>query len=153
MFCNLKLLLTMPKIPDCDRCLLCANDPYLVCAVHPTGPTGDTCLDFRVNPELEGKRFIDFLGLGSYQQDNEPFSNPFDLEPNGELWEPKGSSYYAGELILQPQEHWTREEQLDLLDTHPLFPGRCPACKRRFPRYERPPVHWDCECGWLDDSV
>jgi hypothetical protein len=23
-----------------------------------------------------------------------------------------------------------------------------------YPKYELPPVHWDCpECGWMDDSV
>jgi hypothetical protein len=23
-----------------------------------------------------------------------------------------------------------------------------------YPKYETPPVHWDCsECGWMDDSV
>lgn len=143
----------MPKIPDCDHCLLCAHDSYIVCAVHPTGPTGNTCLDFRPDPQLEGRHFVDFLGLESRQQDNEPFNNPFDLEPDEELWEPDGASYYAGELILQPQERWTRSEQLELLDTHPMFTGRCPECHRHFPRYDRPLVHWDCECGWLDNTV
>jgi len=43
---------------------------------------------------------------------------------------------------------------LELLDTHPLFTGLCPQCEHPFPKYERPPVHWDCaECGWMDDSV
>lgn len=143
----------MPKIPECDRCLLCANEPFLVCAVHPDGPTGNICLDFRPDPQLERKRFVNFLGLQTQQQDNELFSNPFNLEPNEDLWEPEGASYYAGELILQPQERWTREEQLDLLDTHPMFTGRCPACNRQFPQYNRPPVHWACECGCLGDSV
>jgi hypothetical protein len=63
----------MPKLPECDRCLLLARNPHLVCAVHPTGPNTDTCPDFRENP---------------------------DAEPD-ELWEPEGASYYNGELILQ----------------------------------------------------
>lgn len=32
--------------------------------------------------------------------------------------------YYSGELVLQPQQWGTREEQLELLDTHPMFTGR-----------------------------
>ena len=45
-------------------------------------------------------------------------------------------------------------QQLELLDTHPLFTGRCPQCEMTYPQYETPPVHWDCpECGWMDDSV
>ncbi len=68
-------------------------------------------------------------------------------------WEPEGATY-NGELILQGEQRRTREEQLTLLDTHPLFTGRCPACEVPFPRYETPPVHWDCpNCGWVDDSV
>jgi len=126
----------------------------MVCAVHPTGPTGDTCLDFRADPELKGKRFVDFLGLESQQQDNESFSNPFDLEPDEDLWEPEGASYYAGELILQPKQRWTREEQLELLDSHPIFTGYCPECGYKFSSVNPPQVHWDCpSCTWKDDSL
>lgn len=82
-----------------------------------------------------------------------PIDNPFDLDLDEEQWEPAGASYYNGELILQPKQRWTPEEQLDLLDWHPLFTGRCPRCERPFPKYDRPPVRWDCECGWIDDSV
>ena len=116
----------MPKLPECDRCLLFARNPHLICAVHSAGPNADTCIDFRENP---------------------------NAEPD-ELWEPEGASYYNGELILQPRQRWAPEQQLDLLDTHPLFTGRCPRCERPFPQYETPPVHWDClACGWMDDSV
>ena len=112
-------------------------------------------MDFRPDPDLEGKRFVDFLGLGAQQRDLEAYSNPFDLDLNGELWEPEGASYYNGELILQPQQRWTQEEQLELLDTHPLFTGKCPQCGYQFERdYTACCVHWNCpECGWLDDPV
>jgi hypothetical protein len=71
-----------------------------------------------------------------------------------ELWEPEGASYYNGELILQPRQGWTLEQQLELLDTHPLFTGQCPRWEMTDPKYETPPVHWDCSaCGWMDDSV
>ncbi|NEO33184.1 MAG: hypothetical protein F6K36_22715 [Symploca sp. SIO3C6] len=116
----------MPKITECDRCLLFAHNPHLVCAVHPEGPKGNSCLDFRADPNTE----------------------PI------ELWEPEGASYYDGKLILQPQQRFTTEEKLELLDTHPLFTGVCPECGYRFPKDNLPAVHWDCpECGWVDDSV
>ena len=68
--------------------------------------------------------------------------------------EPEGASYYNGELILQPHQRWTREEQLKLIDGHPLFTGKCPRCDYQFPRDNPPEVHWDCpECGWVDDTV
>ncbi|MEG3941921.1 MULTISPECIES: hypothetical protein [unclassified Microcoleus] len=98
---NIKTQPAMPKLPECDRCLLFAHNPHLVCAVHPAGPNTNTCIDFRENP---------------------------DAEPD-ELWEPEGASYYSGELILQPPQRWTLEQQLELLDTHPLFTGRCPQCE------------------------
>ena len=63
----------MPKIPECNRCLLLTRNPHLICTVHPTGPNTNTCIDFRENPKAEPE----------------------------ELWEPEGASYYGGELILQ----------------------------------------------------
>ena len=116
----------MPKLPECSRCLLWAHNPYLVCGVHPTGPNTNTCIDFQENPNAEAE----------------------------ELWEPEGASYYNGELILQLRQGWTLEQQLELLDTNPLFTGRSPQCEMTYPQDETPPVHWDCSaCGWSDDSV
>jgi len=142
----------MRKLPECARCLLCAHDPHLICAVHPAGPEGDSCPDFRPVSNAESRRFEDFLGLQTGEE-LEDYENPFDLNPNKELWEPENASYYNGELIVQPQQYWTRKEMLELLDYHPIFTGRCPQCERLFPRSEKPPVHWDCSCGWVDDSV
>lgn len=70
----------MPKVPECDRCLLFARNPDLVCTVHPTGSDTDTCPDFREHPNTASE----------------------------ELWEPEGTTYYNDELILQPQQRWTR---------------------------------------------
>ncbi len=90
------------------------------------------------DPELEGKQFVDFLGIG---EDNDQ-------------WEPEGASYYNGELILQSRQRWTREQQLEILDTHPIFTGKCPECGYEFQRDYTARVHWDCpQCGWLDDTV
>lgn len=147
----------MPRIPDCDRCLMCAHDLSIVCAVHPYGQDSDFCPDFRPDPNLENIRFQDFLGLQRQPPENtdadEPYNNPYRLDPDEEQWQPEGATYYNGELILQPKQR-TREEQLWLLDNHPLFTGVCPACKYHFPQTNFHVVHFDCPiCGWVDDSV
>ncbi|MEH2378970.1 MAG: hypothetical protein V7K27_08695 [Nostoc sp.] len=67
------------KIPDCvgvsrqlletlrkrHRCLLYAHNRHIVCLVHPDGVDGDSCLDFRENPNIKPE----------------------------ELWQPEGASY------------------------------------------------------------
>lgn len=66
----------------------------------------------------------------------------------------RGTSYYNGELILQPKEHLTVEGKLELLDTHSMFTDRCPGCSYRFSTRVIDLVHFDCpRCGWIDDSV
>ncbi|MEH2096529.1 hypothetical protein CDG77_33475 [Nostoc sp. 'Peltigera membranacea cyanobiont' 213] len=122
----------MPKIPHCvgvarlrHRCLLYSYNPHLICIVHPDGVDGDSCLDFREDPNAEPV----------------------------ELWEPEGATYYNGELILQPQQRWTQQQKLELLDWHPMFTGRCPQCSSEFDRGDTSRVHWDCKCGWMDDSI
>lgn len=116
----------MPKLPECNYCQLYAHSSYLVCAIHPSGPSTPECLDFAPVPSLQAQ----------------------------ELWEPEGASYYGGELILNRPSRWTPDEQLELLDTHPLFTGRCPECGWQFSQVATQLIHWDCpECGWKDDSV
>jgi hypothetical protein len=44
---------TMPKLPECDRCQLYARNPHLICAVHPAGPTADTCLEASMAESIE----------------------------------------------------------------------------------------------------
>lgn len=148
------------KLPQCVsvacrrlRCLFCAHDYHIVCVIHPAGPGGDSCIDFRPNPELEGKHFKDFLGLRE-RRDLEPYSNPHDyLDDDEELWEPEGASYYNGKLVRQQGQRWTRKEQMELLDWHPLFTGKCPQCSASFSKDYTARVHWDCpECG-MDDTV
>ncbi|HEY9663829.1 MAG TPA: hypothetical protein V6C65_35725 [Allocoleopsis sp.] len=116
----------MAKLPDCGRCSLYARNPHLVCAVHPTGVEGDRCPDFELDPTLESE----------------------------ELWHPVGAAYYNGELILQPEPRLNLEQQLALLDWHPLFTGRCPQCEQPIACHDPVQVHWDCpQCGWRDDSL
>jgi hypothetical protein len=116
----------MPKIPDCDRCRFCNHSAHLICAVLPNGPDEDTCPYFSLDPDA----------------------------PEQELWEPEGATYYNGELILQPKQYWTLEEQLELLDTHPVFTGSCPECRYQYSKIVPPKIYWDCpNCGWCDDSV
>jgi hypothetical protein len=146
----------MPEIPDCESCLFCAHDSHLVCAVHPDGQDSDSCPDFQANPDLGKRQFIDFLGLLQQVEGdrncNESFTIYERLDSDEEQWEPEGATYYNGELILQPKKK-TREEQLWLLDNHPLFTSVCPQCGACFERDYQARVHWDCECGWMDDSI
>lgn len=145
----------MPKIPNCEVCLMCAHNPSLVCAVHPYGQNSDFCPDFRPDLTRENKRFKDFLGLQRQQPENsdEPFSNPFAPNLNEEQWEPEEASYYNGELILQPKKQQANKEQLWLLGNHPFFTGICPQCGAFFDRDYQAPVHWDCACSWMDDFM
>lgn len=117
----------MPKIPDCDRCLLYHRSPHIVCAIHPYGVYGRSCIDFRLRPDLK----------------------PEEVE----LWHPDGAHYENDELVLD-RPKLTPEQQLWLLDNHPFFTGRCPQCGHQFDRQNQPAVHWDCpQCGWIDDAV
>jgi len=120
----------MPKIPECYRCQLYSLTLHLVCAIHPSGPETDKCLDFAPNATAA-------------------IANEDD-----DLWFPVEDSFYNGELIPESHNRLTREEQWELLETHPLFTGRCPQCVYTFSQEEPPAVHWDCpSCGWVDESV
>ena len=132
----------MPKTANCETCLYYALDSHLVCAIHPDGYNNDFCPDFQAHSDLEIRKFVDFPGLLQVEGDrnrNEPYSDE-------EQWEPKGASYYNGELILQ-REQQPREEQLWLLDNHPLFTSVCPQCGALFEQDYQARVHWDCSCG------
>lgn len=162
----------MPKIPQCDRCLYYGHHYSLVCSLHPKGVDVDECPDYTPDPEVAEKRFEDFLGLewsdgSEYDHLELPINNPFSWEPE-ENWSPLGTKFVNGELVLeseevsyyngeptpQPRQHWTKEELLEIIDTHPMFTGRCPECEMPYPKDYRPPVHWDCPfCVWKDDSV
>ena len=69
---------------------------------------------------------------------------------NREQSSPIGYYWYNGELIPIKPQRLTTEEQLELLDTHPLFTGVCPQCGYEFPNtLSKAP--WDCpSCGWTD---
>jgi hypothetical protein len=118
----------MNKLPQCHRCIFYTGTPYLVCAVHPSGPGGDSCLDFES-----------------------------DLDEEEELWEPEGARYIGGELVLEGNRVMVdgiEIIQLDMSSWHPMFTGKCPRCGASFDRDYTARVHWDCEeCGWIDDSV
>lgn len=123
----------MRKLDICDRCHFCAHSPHLLCAIHPVGVTGETCLDYR--PGTDDDPVLAFY---------EPL----------EQWQPLGAVRYGDELVLDPVKKLTEAQQLELLNTHPLFTGRCPNCEKPMQQTESRRVHWDCEhCGWIDDSV
>ena len=115
----------MPKISECDRCILYSHNPHLVCGVHPFGVKTDSCIDFRLDPNFQEE----------------------------EQWSPEGYSWYGDELIPNRTSKHTSEEQLEILDNHPFFTGVCPSCGYRFNK-DNPPVHYDCPvCDFVDDSV
>ncbi len=61
-------------------------------------------------------------------------ASDFRLDPNAEIeeqWCPEGYSYYDGELVRN-QSRYTREEQFEILNTHPFFTGVCPVCRHEF---------------------
>jgi hypothetical protein len=117
----------MPKLPECvsEACR------RLRCLLYSHNPH----LICTVHPSgVDGNNCLDFR-----------------LNPNAE---PEGASYYNGELILQPRQHLTIEEKLELLDTHPIFTGCCPNCGCQFPNRVIDLVHFDCpRYGWIYDSV
>lgn len=116
--------------PNCKQCQLYSGSLHLPCAVHPCGPAPDGCLDFAPN-----------TAAAVVQEDEE-------------LWFPDSAGWYAGEPVPTPSSTLTTEEQLDLLESHPLFTGCCPQCGWEFDRSNPPLVHWDCpECGWKDNSL
>ena len=118
----------MSKVPECDLCLFYSKNAHIICAVHPFGVDGNYCLDFRRDPKIEVE--------------------------DEELWSPEGYSYYAGQLIKNPTRRLTPQQQLNIIDTHPFFTGRCPECGYEFPKDNPPAVHWDCPaCGFIDDAI
>jgi hypothetical protein len=111
------------RLPECDRCQMFSHSEYLVCAIHPEGYKGMSCPDFAQIPG-----FIE--------------DSP---------WAPIGYTYYGGELVSNSQPHLSREDQLWMLEHHPLFTGKCPLCQSEIPGAH---AHFDCDrCGWIDDSV
>jgi hypothetical protein len=123
----------MAKLDCCQYCEFYAHSLYMVCAEHPAGVVEDSCPDFALDLEIPDDDATAWYG---------------------EPWQPEGASYYGGELVLDRSGVRSLDEQLYLLDTHPLFTGRCPACEMPLIQTDPPRVHWDCEhCGWVDDSV
>lgn len=121
------------KLDCCNRCKFYSHSPYMVCGLHPTGVEGDTCPDFELDLTLPDDEAVAWYG---------------------EPWQPEGASYDGDDLVLDPVQQMTMEQRLDLLDSHPLFTGRCPHCEMPLRQTEPPRVHWDCDhCGWVDDSV
>jgi hypothetical protein len=108
----------------CQRCQRYSHTPYLICAIHPSGPEGDVCWDFAPNAAAAVQ----------------------------ERWQPVGVSFYDGDLIPDTAHYLTTEERLALIASHPLFTGRCPQCGAEFDGAAR--VHFDCDrCEWKDDTI
>jgi hypothetical protein len=125
------------KLPECYTCRFYAYSAYLVCAEHPFGIEGDRCQTYAPNSNPVP-----------------PEDDPLNFYAPLEQWRPLGAAYYGGELIYDPVKQLMDAQRLELLDTHPMFTGRCPECEMPLLQTDPPRVHWDCEyCGWKDDSV
>jgi len=87
------------------------SESILPCTVQPIGGDTDRCLDFQEDLERRWEQFsqLDWV----VRDENE----------SREQWEPEGVSYYNGELILTPAQRWSWDEQMELLDWHPLLTG------------------------------
>jgi hypothetical protein len=122
--------LTMPKNLECNFCLFYRRNSHETCVVHPHGPKGNSCIDFRLSAPSKQHR----------------------VDCSEELWPEEGS--YDKELVIEPKSRWTNEQILDILDNHPLFTGRCPNCDFPYPPGKRVAACWDCPaCGWIDDTL
>lgn len=117
----------------CQQCHYYSGDPLLPCSLHPAGMDAASCPDFS---QVERTAYE--------QQFSTPVLNPAS-DNHEENWVPTGAAYYGGELVLQPQRQMTESEQLDALDWHPLFTGRCPQCEQTLLTES---VNVSCDCGW-----
>lgn len=76
------------------------------------------------------------------------------VQEEDERWFAYSSGWYAREPVPTSCTTLPTQEQLDLLDSHPLFTGCCPHCSWEVDRSSPPDIHWDGpDCGWKDDSV
>lgn len=56
---------------------------------------------------------------------------------------------YDGKSVPSPLVSQTLKQQLDTLDWHPLFTGRCPKCEMAWLQTEHPKDCCGCKyCGW-----
>lgn len=125
----------MSKLPKCDR------------AQH------NVCCRDRDRAVQSNGVGVEFVPSALHDCDRSLNDVPNEMLDEENLSDRKPAGVYNGELILQPQQRFDWQQQLNLLDWHPLFTGRCPNCERSMAT-EASRLHWDCEaCGWVDDSI
>ena len=76
----------------CDGCVYYTENLHLVCAVHPTGPVGDSCPDYDGATEDAVQFPLDT-----------PYENPWNPDSE-ENWSPLGTRYVDGELVFSDSE-------------------------------------------------
>lgn len=89
----------MHRIDDCFTCRYYSWDCHLVCAVHPTGPEGETCDDFEHDPETEAILYQDFMGMGESVEIEDTINNPWHPDPE-QNWAPPGTRYVNGDVVF-----------------------------------------------------
>ena len=100
----------MPKIADCDRCQFYAHNLHIVCAVHPQGVFTEPSRSVVTEPS----RSIEGNCLDFRQDPNAPAHEV-------EQWSPLGYYWWDGGLYPIRPKTLTPEEQLQILDTNPIF--------------------------------
>ena len=108
----------MPKTSDCDRCQFYAHNPHIVCAVHPQGvftdPSRSVVTELGRSGVTEPSRSVERTCLDFRQDPNAPASEDKQGSPVGYYW-------WDGELYPIEPKTLTPEEQLQILDTNPIF--------------------------------
>jgi hypothetical protein len=62
---------------------------------------------------------------------------------------PQSGFLYNDEWIATPHRRLTQAEQMQLLDWHPIFLGRCPHCETPIATPDDAQSHWNCHyCDW-----
>gem|GEM_PF-1800115 len=77
--------------------------------------------------------------------------NPMSQSPNDPqpIDSPQSCVLYNGEWIAAPHRRLTQAEQMQLLDWHPIFSGRCPHCETPIATPDDSESHWHCHhCDW-----
>ena len=125
-----------------------------MCAVHPTRPDSDRCLDFRPSylvklefgaPNSSFTRYLDFQAyVEPLEMSVEKGTRFVDDDPV--LEQPT----YDGRPVAMPWQRFTPESK----HYHPMFTGRCPCCEMPFEMKTPSLVHRDCtRRGWVVDGV
>ena len=113
---------SLRKLPECQHCQFNGrwsktdrrSSTYIVCAVHPGGAPEDYCIDFRPICNTQSRLK---LTMEEYM-------------------------FYGSDYIAIAPTRLTQSDRELILNTHPLYTGKCPQCNYQFPKDH----HFNGEC-------